>query len=275
MNYYYLTAKKNLAGPLPLAELCAKAESGELSATVLVAKEGDTAWRPLMKVAADQGMELKVAESAGACPTCEQSLSILPDGTLPFSCPYCGRAFRPSEGRENNLWYNFTLALRQYAKFTGRATRMEYWSFILFSNVVCLIGQMMLPVAEALDSLLEPWGSVSLLVPMLVMLFLLIPSYAVMTRRLHDAGWSGKWVLALILCLLIAMGGFVGMLRTMDYEAVAFADAFPQTAISWGIVAGVAYVVMAVIGILCFVVSLFDSQHGPNKYGPSRKYPLG
>ena len=275
MNYYYLTADKNPVGPLALEELCAKAESGQLSPTVLVAKEGAAAWLPLMQIAAEQGRVLKVEASPGTCPTCEQPFSILPDGALPLSCPHCGRAFRPIEGKENNLWYNFTLALRQYAKFTGRATRMEYWSFILFSNIVVFLANVLMHVMEAMN---REWGiaeGIVSLVLMLLLLVLIIPSYAVMTRRLHDAGWSGKWVLAMLLCMLAVMGGLAGMLCSLDYEAVEFEEAFSQAAISWAIVAGVAYVAMAVIGLLCFVVSLFDSQRGANQYGPSRKYPMG
>ncbi|MBQ9834726.1 MAG: DUF805 domain-containing protein [Akkermansia sp.] len=275
MNYYYLTPDKKPNGPMPLEELCAKAEGGQLSVSVLVAKEGDASWRPLAAVAAEQGMALNVAGGAGACPTCGQELSILPDGSLPLSCPHCGRAFRPIEGKENNLWYNFTLALRQYAKFTGRATRMEYWSFILFSNIVCFLANVLFHVMETMNS---EWGiaeGIVSLVLMLLIFVLIIPSYAVMTRRLHDAGWSGKWVLAMLLCMLAVMGGLAGMLCSLDYEAVEFEEAFSQAAISWAIVAGVAYVAMALIGLLSFVVSLFDSQRGANQYGPSRKYPMG
>lgn len=276
MNYYYLTPDKKPNGPMPLEELCAKAENGQLSPTVLVAKEGDAAWRPLMKIAAEQGMELKAVGELCTCPSCEQQFSILPDGSLPLSCPHCGRAFRPTEGREHNLWYNFTLALRQYAKFTGRATRMEYWSFILFSNIVVLLVHVLAHVMEAIiDSEWGMMGAIVLVVLSLLMLLLMIPSYAVMTRRLHDAGWSGKWVLAMVLCMLAAMGGLAGMLCSLDYESAEFADAFTAAAVSWGVVAGMAYAAMAVIGLLCFVVSLFDSQRGVNKYGPSRKYPLG
>lgn len=275
MNYYYLTPDKKPNGPMPLEELCAKVEGGQLSASVLVAKEGDASWRPLLKVAAEQEIELKVAGGAGACPTCGQELSILPDGSLPLSCPHCGRAFRPAEGREHNLWYNFTLALRQYAKFTGRATRMEYWSFILFSNIIVFLANVLLHVMETMNS---EWGMAEVIVSLVLMMLLcvlIIPSYAVMTRRLHDAGWSGKWVLAMLLCMLVVMGGLAGMLCSMDYECAEFADAFTETAISWAVVAGMAYIAMAVIGLMCFVVSLLDSRRGVNKYGPSRKYPLG
>ncbi|MES2612591.1 DUF805 domain-containing protein [Acidovorax sp.] len=66
----------------------------------------------------------------------------------------------------------------QYAGFTGRASRSEFWWFLLFQVVVVVVT-----------------GFVSQLVSSVVSLALLLPALAVGARRLHDIGRSGWWQL--------------------------------------------------------------------------------
>lgn len=283
MNYYYLTPDKKPCGPLPLEGMCAMVERGQLSASVLVAKEGDSAWRTLLAVAVENGIDLKLEGLPGACPTCGKPLQLLPEGTLPHLCTHCGRVFRPEAGKEENLWYNFTMALRQYAKFSGRATRKEYWSYWLFSTIITMVPCMLLMVTGLVLTIAQgAQAEESMLGVGLVLLgyvvnyglsaFFIIPSYAVWVRRLHDVGWSGKWVLAFVLCFLLFLiclivGAVVGgseEIEMMNNDAWLF----------WSL-AGVLYVVGIVIAIMSFVLIFIDSQRGPNKYGPSRKYPMG
>jgi len=103
--------------------------------------------------------------------------------------------------------------LSQYATFTGRARRAEYWWFYLFSLLVSLPVQIFFfvmylaafaPVLENTDSNGQyseaafediNWGLfVTGLVPAIIVgLALFLPSLAVMVRRLHDTGRSGWW----------------------------------------------------------------------------------
>ncbi len=84
--------------------------------------------------------------------------------------------------------------LNNYANFSGRARRSEYWNFILFN----------LLVTSALGILLKAAGSsafagVITVVESLWSLALFVPSLAVCWRRLHDIGKSGaNWFLILI-----------------------------------------------------------------------------
>lgn len=283
MNYYYLTPDKKPCGPLPLEGMCAMVERGQLSASVLVAKEGDSAWMPLLTVAAENGIELKLDNLPGTCPTCGKLLHLLPDGTLPYSCACCGRVFRPDAGKEENLWYNFTLALRQYAKFSGRATRKEFWSYGLFSNIITMVPSILLIVmggvlavvqgAQAEESML---GGVLVLLGYVVSYglsaFFTIPSYAVWVRRLHDVGWSGKWILVFVLCILLAL---ICALVVAVVGCGEETEAMSNGAWHFLGLAGVLYVAGIVTAIISFVLLFRDSQRGPNKYGPSRKYPMG
>lgn len=84
----------------------------------------------------------------------------------------------------------FLKAVRQYADFSGRAQRKEYWLFVLV-YVLLYIG------LSFVDVVLGTYGSSTgfgLLTGILA-LALLIPSVAVTVRRLHDTGRSGWWVL--------------------------------------------------------------------------------
>ncbi|MBQ6206412.1 MAG: DUF805 domain-containing protein [Oscillospiraceae bacterium] len=85
--------------------------------------------------------------------------------------------------------------LSQYATFSGRARRSEYWYFSLFNAllgfVIGVIGGLFL--GETLTNVLTA----------LVTLALLAPGLAVSVRRLHDIGKSG-W--ALLFALIPVVG---------------------------------------------------------------------
>src|SRR5688572_21378831 len=83
-------------------------------------------------------------------------------------------------------------ALQNYATFSGRATRSEYWYFVLFNIIISIIISV---IGAAMKmSLLSNIYS----------LLVLIPGLAVGVRRMHDVGRSGWYLLipiySLILC---------------------------------------------------------------------------
>lgn len=78
----------------------------------------------------------------------------------------------------------FVKCLTNYANFSGRARRKEFWFFMLFCVILGII-------AEVIDTVL----GTKPLVNSLLNLALLVPSLAVGARRLHDVGRSGWWQL--------------------------------------------------------------------------------
>jgi uncharacterized membrane protein YhaH (DUF805 family) len=92
--------------------------------------------------------------------------------------------------------------LRNYAGFSGRARRKEYWMFVLF-NMIFAIAAMILDnvlgttISQAGIAL--PYGYIYILYALAT----LIPSLAVGVRRLHDVGKSG-WFL--LICLIPIIG---------------------------------------------------------------------
>lgn len=82
-----------------------------------------------------------------------------------------------------------------YANFSGRARRAEYWWFTLISFVISLAINIIGLLGDAL-------GSIMSIVGLLFSLALLIPSLAVTVRRLHDTGKSAWWLLLIFIPVL-------------------------------------------------------------------------
>lgn len=90
-----------------------------------------------------------------------------------------------------------------FANFSGRARRREYWLFALATVIIsALLKVLGLLVATTGSAVLI--GIVSF-VGIVYSIGILIPSLSVTVRRLHDIGRSGLW---LLICLTI-VGGLV------------------------------------------------------------------
>ena len=81
--------------------------------------------------------------------------------------------------------------LRKYADFKGRASREEFWFFVVF-----------VVVANAVSGLVGVIFGFGSLLPGLVGLLLLVPQLAVGVRRLHDIGKSGRELV--VPCVMLA-----------------------------------------------------------------------
>lgn len=88
----------------------------------------------------------------------------------------------------------FLQALSQYATFSGRARRKEYWFFMLFYVLFYLVAAFLDDMASAGAKDDGPG-----IVAGMFSLALLLPSIAVGVRRLHDIGRSGWWLLLSII----------------------------------------------------------------------------
>ena len=92
-------------------------------------------------------------------------------------------------------WY--IKVLKQFADFSGRARRKEYWMFVLFNMIFAI-------VAIILDNVMglafEDIGYGPIYG--IYVLIVLIPGLAVGVRRLHDTGKSG-WMIFLLLLPII------------------------------------------------------------------------
>lgn len=80
-----------------------------------------------------------------------------------------------------NFGQAISVCLSNYATFTGRASRPEFWWFFLFQILISIAASMLGDVVAGLVSL-----------------GLLLPALAVGTRRLHDIGKTGWWQLIML-----------------------------------------------------------------------------
>ena len=78
------------------------------------------------------------------------------------------------------MFQHYVNCLKKYVDFSGRATRSEFWYFTLVNFLISLfLGLVGIDLLAGLYSL-----------------FVLIPSWAVFARRMHDtnrSGWNWLW----------------------------------------------------------------------------------
>ena len=137
------------------------------------------------------------------------------------------------------------MPLRRYAEFSGRSRRMEYWMFALLNVIVMLVIAMLMFAGgfsmSAMESGAPPeapgilfWLGAGLLG--IYVLGIIVPSIAVIIRRLHDRDMSGWWYLGFIVLSMIPIVG-------------------------------------AIAGIAMLVIFCLPGTPGANRFGPDPKDP--
>jgi len=128
----------------------------------------------------------------------------------------------------------FTLGWIRYAEFHGRSSRMEFWSF----QIITFFLQFLLSLVSL--------GILGVIFQLVV----LVPSFSVWVRRLHDTGRSGLWVLWV--------------------AAAVFPAFFILRAES---IAGVIFLFLAAIAMLLipYIMCFADGDPETNQYGPNPK----
>lgn len=276
--YYYINAEQQAQGPHTLDELRALLAVGKLMETTLVRPTNGTEPITLSALlAAPPTLPALPQKQAGPCPACAHELHTT-GGLLPTRCPGCGYRLRPDN--PNSLWQNFLLALSKTFVLRGRATRIELWSFVLFSSIFAFIaitamqiGIAMLLPPEALYALnipdtadlptyLPAETQTALIILALVFvgleLLLFVPQISATIRRLHDVGYSGWWVSAFIVLLLLPFIELLPMFAALS-DLLLF-----HLVVSLATLA---------LGVYLFILILLDSQRGTNQFGVSPKYP--
>jgi len=93
----------------------------------------------------------------------------------------------------------YTEVLKKYAVFNGRASRAEYWYFLLFNFLIAFgigfLEGLLVIASETDDSVLAN----------IYYLAVLIPSIAVSVRRMHDVNKSGWFIIVPIYNLILAL----------------------------------------------------------------------
>jgi len=139
--------------------------------------------------------------------------------------------------------------LQNYAEFSGRATRSEYWWFVAIWTLAYII----VLVIQRNKTKLPEIG---------FYVVTIVPAMSVSFRRLQDAGHSGWWSLLELAILGALFAALIVSLPAQD-------GATSQQAASFGPLAATSTVLflLATLGI-CWHFAL-PSQPGPNQYGPN------
>ena len=143
---------------------------------------------------------------------------------------------------------------RQYAVFSGRASRSEFWWFALFTGGVVGLFQVI----------------IGLLLTTIIQAVLIMPFIAVGVRRLHDRGWSAWWI-APVACYNIIMmfAPWFVVVATGYYEGMA-GDERLSSAYVYGFIYN-AFPAVTVLVFYGFFIALLwcrSGTKGDNRFGP-------
>lgn len=155
----------------------------------------------------------------------------------------------------------FIKCIKNYVTFDGRASRKEYWNFILFTAIFAVI-------ARTADIFLFGIGGVPVFFN-LVMLFIFLPDLAVGVRRLHDTGRSGK--LVLWYCIAFFVWGVAMFFTGISTFVAAMSGSLASAPVGFLVLFCGGGLALTVWGIFFLVWMCLRGTPGDNKYGPDPK----
>ena len=96
------------------------------------------------------------------------------------------------------FWEASKVCMKKWVAFSGRATRTEYWNFMLFYLLVFFCALVLLSMSwdrmvNTNDEFASIITAVLCFVIFILIIFLRIASISAAVRRLHDTGRSGWW----------------------------------------------------------------------------------
>ncbi|MBG3128343.1 DUF805 domain-containing protein [Proteus mirabilis] len=103
-------------------------------------------------------------------------------------------------------WY-LEVIKNNYANFSGRARRKEYWMFTLVNTIIiAVLYAILISSVDMNTGEMSSLGSIAGIIIGIYSLAIIIPSIAVTIRRFHDQDKSG-WMF--LLAFIPAVGGLI------------------------------------------------------------------
>lgn len=313
--YFYLGEdRKKPMGPVSAAELVQMLQQGYVTEDTEIATLGADKWIQVKDILVQYAAELstlppvpaqmapsmpsglppmptfiptaaptfeEVPETAGVCPNCGKEVPLNGKPEVPEFCPHC--AFTLRAENPSSLWQWFMVAMKKSFVWRGRATRMEFWGFYMFSCIISLVISMALSVVQIpftleyelkgnSDYMLnasywESPGGILQILQFVVSFIFIIPTISVGVRRLHDLGKSGAF-LGVFFAMVAAFYGSIAALiynlaEQKNYDSLGLWVCLT--------LALAAFIIGMSIRLLIYYCR--DSQQGRNQYGLSIKYP--
>lgn len=151
-------------------------------------------------------------------------------------------------------WYK-KVVFENYANFSGRARRSEYWYFALANIIIGIL-------LSVLDNVLglKVGTSNSGVLSGLYNLAIFIPGLAVSVRRLHDIGKSGKLLLLFYGIIFVSV-----IVMVISGFTVFMSGNFSMS--SLGVAFFAPLLVVLAMSIWMLILFCTEGDQGPNKYG--------
>jgi uncharacterized membrane protein YhaH (DUF805 family) len=160
---------------------------------------------------------------------------------------------------------HYLKAIHNYANFKGRASRSDYWYFILFNAIFAIVASYL---DKALGfSFVTPKADPSGLQPamaygyiyVIYTLAVFIPGLSLTVRRLHDVGKSGWWYVGFMVYMVLVAVVLMATLLGAGING-GIPSSFPVTAL-------VAILTIVAAGIWFFILMCTKGHPGENKWG--------
>lgn len=156
-------------------------------------------------------------------------------------------------------WYK-KVVFENYANFKGRARRSEYWYFALMNLIIAILTVIIdksLGLKFGLNSI---YG-----------LLVFIPSQAVLVRRFHDIGKSGKllllfYLITFVLTIVMVASGVSVFMAAMNPDGMS-----PAGIGSLGLGFFIPGLLIFAMFVWMIILLATNGNSGPNKYGPDPK----
>ena len=122
--------------------------------------------------------------------------------------------------RKVSFAQSWVLFFRNYANFSGRSSRSAYWFWFLWSVIITLFIEIL---RASIGGELSPVDIIDLVWS----LGILVPSFSLAARRLHDVGRSGWWqLIALTIVGIIPL--FIWFVSAGDSDTNKYGDNVEQ-----------------------------------------------
>lgn len=240
-NWYYVENDARI-GPVERRELERLISQGTVTAQTLVWREGMAGWE-------EAGHHFSFAGGVGGPPP------VAPHA--PAAAVAAGHGEARSAGADGlyegaparGFGEAISVCFSKYVTFKGRASRSEYWYFVLFNFLVGLVTGFLDVMIFGIENELSPLNS-------LASLALFLPTLAAGVRRLHDtnrSGWWYGWFFIAAIGVAVVMGALVAANPYAAEDMIGILAVF-----------GIGALIYAIV-LLVFMCQRGDP--GPNRFG--------
>lgn len=213
IKYHYVDGNRKSVGPVGEQDLAVKILTGEIRKSTPVWHEGLSRWTPCGKLPQFQP-HFSAAAAVGDRAAVPPVPSPVAQGAVQ---PGYGTAPSPADG--GPIWNPlsaFVYCMQNYANFSGRATRDEYWNMVL-GYYIAMSAYMLIVLLVMSQSM-----TAGLFLSAAGNLAVCLPCLACMVRRLHDIGKSGAHVFFMLIPLVGGILMFIWLLTGSDVQPNAF-----------------------------------------------------